>query len=169
MCWGFGWATVFVPCQAADTRHMAPVVYELAVRYDSGSDEHRLRRLCCKNIKDFYIVLDEAGMFLNDDEHGRVVKYVDECLSTYSALARISMEQGKLRWSMVTKHHFMWHLARQAQWANPKTWWCYGFEDFMGVCRHIAESCTDGTASLKVARRCFDKYLLALQYEVDRR
>ena len=113
-------------------------------------------------------MLSEGDIFLTAGEHAKLKTAMDECLRCYSALARLSMEQDERRWSIVSKHHFMWHLTWQGQYLNPRLWWRYGFEDFMGICRSLAESCTSGTASLKVAHRICDTYLLAQQWEAKR-
>ena len=98
-------------------------------------------------------------------QHIAVKESISECLLTYSAMARLAMERGDFRWSLVTKHHFMHHLGDQSKFLNPRTWWCYGFEDMMGKARTLGESCTNGTPALKVASRVLRKYMLAMNFE----
>ena len=51
----------------------------------------------------------------------------------YAYLAQASVNAGRKQYSEVNKLHFIVHLAKQSRFQNPKRFWIYMAEDFVGV------------------------------------
>lgn len=47
-------------------------------------------------------------------------------------------------------------------YVSSRLCWCYGSEDFMGVMRVLAESCSRGASGVAVSNKMLEKYIIAL-------
>ena len=146
--------------KATETRHLVQPVYVLACEFDSGSDVHTHRRLCLKNLLRFYTLLEAHGLFIPGDQHALLATSVSKVLNHYSWLAKHSMENGRLQYSLVPKFHFLHHLAEQAKFCNPRFSWTYMSEDFVGHVVGLARSCAPGTGPLRLLPTVMQKYRL---------
>ena len=154
--------------KAAEVRHLTPVVYQLAVKYDSGSDEHTHRRLMMQGLARFYSAVDSSPDFPSASESDMMQNAVESCVVHYGHLARLSVDRGRMMYSMVNKHHFAVHLAQQATYLNPRRFWTYMFEDHVGVMIKIASSCTPGTSVLSINSSIADKVRLVAHMRMNR-
>lgn len=159
------------PCltsvKAADTRHLVPVVHELCKRYVTGEERTQHRLLCAKRLTHFYEVLHmHEGVFLPREASALLFEHTKILLVHYSWLASDACARGKLNWSIVPKHHFMWHLAEQARFVHPRCTWTYLDEDFMNVIVHIARS-SSSVGMLQIADAVVLKYRAAMQLRMQ--
>ena len=69
---------------------------------------------------------------------------------------------AKFLWSVSTKHHYLWHLAMQAQDLNPRMTWCYANEDFVGKISTIGMSCRHGQVAAYRSKSLMAKYSLGI-------
>jgi hypothetical protein len=65
-------------------------------------------------------------------------------MAHYNWLAKWAEEQGKKRWNTVLKHHYVGHLATQAQWLHCRASATYLDEDYMGRVKHVAQKASGG-------------------------
>ena len=59
------------------------------------------------------------------------------------------------------KVHFLLHCCYQARYLNPRGSWCFTGEDFMGKCRPLAGSCSNGRSTWQVCQAMLAKYMFA--------
>ena len=81
----------------------------------------------------------------------------------------ICERSGNFFWLVVPKFHFWFHLAMFARFSNPRTYWTYQDEDFVGRVARIGASVVRGTGGLKVGRGIMSKYLRVLAMRWQRR
>ncbi len=106
---------------------------------------------------------------LPPDVQGRFASSTAKVLRHYNALSSLARAEGRGRtWHQVPKFHFMQHLALQARVQNPKFSWTYIDEDFMGIMRDIASSCSAGTALGRVVSKVCEKWRLGVGLRVSR-
>ena len=74
------------------------------------------------------------------------------------------MEHGRFQWSVVNKFHFFWHILHKCRQyrENPKTYWCYTGEDFVGRISALAHTCAPGTPTHQITKSLVAKYLLGM-------
>ena len=154
--------------KAAEVRHLTPVIYQLAVMYDTGTDDHRHRRLMMQGLARFYSAVESSADFPSVVEGAAIERSVEMFVLHYAHLARRSVDLGRTMYSMVNKHHFCIHLARQSQFLNPKKFWTYMAEDHVGVMIKVASSCTPGTSVLIINRSISEKVRLVAHIRMDR-
>ena len=72
---------------------------------------------------------------------------MDNCsalIDHYKCLAKWAQGQGMKRWNTALKHHYVGHLALQAQWLHCRAGATYLDEDFMGRIKHVAQKASGG-------------------------
>ena len=89
-------------------------------------------------------------------------------LLSYNFLAKDSYENERGHYNMTIKFHFAWHLAYHARWLNPKSSWCYKYENFVGLLQQMGQSCTHGTPMWSIPQKLIDNYLRLLSIRVAR-
>lgn len=105
-------------------------------------------------------LLDEdAADFQMDAESAKeLVKLVDKWLANYCRVAHKSTARGELLFSVVPKHHALWHFARKAWNLHPRRGACYADEDFMGTCKQLVKGCVNALPLHKVPLAVLRKY-----------
>eukprot|EP00959_Pyramimonas_sp_CCMP1952_P186220 3894007-Pyramimonas_sp.AAC.1 len=66
------------------------------------------------------------------------------------------MDDGKLKWSIVNKHHFTYHLVRQVP-LNPKYVWCYQAEDYQRFVTRVGSASAVGSSSMSVSTKVAER------------
>ena len=140
---------------------VAPIL-SLLEKVDDGSDRAAHRIQAYKRLRNINRIVDEAGLFIEGALADEVLVHCDAFLKHYSWLAEVSKTQGLLRYNVVTKMHYVWHICYFARFQNPKVMWCYIFEDFVGRVQKSAKACTSGTTMDRVPRKLFQNYVRAL-------
>ena len=83
------------------------------------------------------------------------------CLSMYKALSLEAASNGEeQRWKLKPKAHLFQELAefQSAQWGNPRNFWTYADEDFVGWVATIARSRGGPKQASTAARRVMERY-----------
>ena len=133
-----------------------------AWRQDHAMRVHR--RECLTGMKNFYSVISDGGLLLSPDDAQRAHDNGMAYLRHYAQLARTAMEHGRFQWSVVNKFHFFWHILHKCRQyrENPKTYWCYTGEDFVGRISALAHTCAPGTPTHQITKSLVAKYLLGM-------
>lgn len=147
--------------RAAEIKWLVPVLQAIWERRKRpGNQIDQLVSIVLQEQLTFQALIDEdADMFQMEAESAKQLpKTVDRLLATYARLAFEANQQGELLWSMVPKHHMLWHFARKAWCLHPRRGACYSDEDFMGVVKRLVQGCTSATELHKVASTVLKKY-----------
>ena len=133
-----------------------------AWRQDHAMRVHR--RECLTGMKNFYSVISDGGLLLSPDDAQRAHDNGMAYLRHYAQLARTAMEHGRFQWSVVNKFHFVWHILHKCRQyrENPKTYWCYTGEDFVGRISALAHTCAPGTPTHQITKSLVAKYFLGM-------
>ena len=157
--------------KAAHVRSLVPIINKLAHEYDNKTpktDHDRKRRLCTSALAHFYEVVDSCEIRPTRAQSNTLLECANAFLVSYSQLASDAMESGRKVWSVVNKFHFFYHLAQQCVWCDPKLFWTFQFEDFVGRISKVGHSCLPGTSVLKVSSRIADKVCVAKHIQISR-
>ena len=131
--------------KAAAGRHLAPFCHYLAVTFLKDRRIQALTQLLCE----FYRLLDSQGMFLDPDARARFPLLGQRMCGLFAQLSGEALANGHRRWKMTPKVHLTLHLC---EWqapsvGNPKAFWVYADEDFVGSMIEVAEACHSKTVA----------------------
>ena len=66
-------------------------------------------------------------------EAGRCAAHIDDTLAAYQELIVLAATNEQKLWREYPQNHYIAHIRYQCRWGNPRDWWCYVDEDFMGI------------------------------------
>ena len=107
-----------------------------------------------------------SDCFLPVAEAQRFKALVDDFLRRYTILANKADEQGLCLWSVVPKHHWLWHLAQKSTHLNPRANCCMIDEDYVGILKDVVSSSTLGTAMKGVPAKVAEKIRWSMHFSV---
>ena len=93
---------------------------------------------------------------------GRLKSDIDAALAYYSYLCKFSLDHDQALWKVVPKHHYWWHIGRDAETINPRMAWCFANEDFVGRIATVGLSVRHGQAAAFRSKLLIDKYMLGV-------
>ena len=92
----------------------------------------------------------------------KTLKRDQECVykvsTFYSDLTKDAQDLKLKHFSQVPKFHLMEHLACQGKFLNPRFFWTYMSEDFVGKIARMGSGLLRGTARPKVALKIIKSY-----------
>ncbi len=105
---------------------------QLAADLDDGTPHKHQRHVMMSALSDFYVTLNGAGDFLNEQENADFEAATYTCLASYAFMATWAMSNGYVRYNIVCKHHLMAHYPEAARCSvNPKLGAAYTEESFI--------------------------------------
>ena len=117
-----------------------------------------------KAIVNVYSWLDRVDMTPSDDEADNLKMYVSTFLTQYSWPAQDAWSRRENVWSEVPKFHMLYHWMQQGAFMNPRYFWTYRSEDFVGKATTLAMACTKGTSTLKLSLKLAKRFQYAMHY-----
>ena len=154
--------------KAAEARHLAPIAYMIAREYDRGTAEDASRTQMLKHVSQFYDIAERADL-IPSAEHGHGMnEALQSDLQHYSFLASISMREHRFEYNLVPKCHFALHLGEQSLFMNPRRFWTYGSEDFVGRLSSLALACANGVGTLRISEQVAIKYRVVMHMRFRR-
>jgi hypothetical protein len=139
------------------------------MRTMSDGSEFHLRIIAAMDaIYKFTQLIDTSGYVLNADEATRAVTLVENFLGHYGWLREYAADQGTELFHVVLKFHMLLHLAAASKHLNPKFYWCFKQEDFVGRISKCAMSVAFGSRSTKHSFKLAVKYRYLLHFVLTR-
>ena len=162
------WAVLHGPIvKAANTRHTAPILYELAcIFFSSGEAEPTAIRTVCAELCHFYHIIYGAGYFLTASEKGELGESLLILGVNLQRLRGWSHARGEFSWWVSPKVHYAQHFQLAADLINPRFTQCYCEESMMGRISTIWESCASGPYARTIQRAALLRYLTILVIEL---
>ena len=153
--------------KAAEIRHLVPVLASVA--WDKASETGGLKEShiaeCLHHLAIFYDIVANADFFMTKDESDAALHAMQRCLQHYVWLqAHVTKD---CLFQLVPKFHWAYHLAQMCKYQNPKTFWTYRQESWVGSMATVAHSCSHGTKNTKLSESFCEKYLLGLQLRLN--
>ena len=131
--------------KGAATRHVIPFCLELARKHLD------VRRIAlCQVLCSFYDLLNEQGMFLDEEAKRRMPDLGRRVCGLFAQLSSEALLANRKSWKMTPKVHLLLHLC---EWqapgqGNPRFSWTYSDEDLVGTMVEVAESCHASTMAV---------------------
>jgi hypothetical protein len=144
--------------KAAKTRHLIPILCQVAKDMCTGSRMSRHRVAALEHLTGFYTTCDQEPMFMSTPSAERAHKHIENCLHHYLWMHESAWVHNKWYCLPVPKVHYSWHLGYSARFMNPRFCWTYKAESWVGKLSHIASSCAFGVKSARLTVPFSEKY-----------
>ena len=105
-----------------------------------------------------------SSNFLTDEQFKKLADAVENVQLFYGNLSKKAQQERKKLWSETPKLHFFWHLGQQGKFLNPKVFWTYMSEDFVGKISKLASSLLNGLRVYLVSQKLAQQYRMALHF-----
>ena len=107
-------------------------------------------------------------MFLSPEAAEELQECVYNSGIFYGELTKDAQAMKLKQWSQVPKFHLMEHLAVQGKYLNPRFFWTYMSEDFVGKVAKMGSALLRGTARHKVAYKVIKCYRMAWYFWINK-
>lgn len=155
--------------KAAETRHLVPVLKQIAQDLNDGSDHAMHRAATFNHAALMQRVVQHEGMFMSTHAQECLVFASSAFLAHYAALQKWAAEHDFVGYHCVPKFHMGGvHLPKQSCFINPRYVWTYKAEDWVGRVAQIAHSASFGTKSFLLSHKLVEKYELLLHLSFTR-
>ena len=136
-----GWPKL--KAKAAQVRHIARFVLEMALTHDAGILHDRRRLAIAQLLVRFYDLIEQGGMFLDASAIAEIQQIGKDLPMLYSNFAKEAFAAGVRMWKVQPKLNLFQHLC---EWQvplglNPRMYWTYADEDLVGQLIEVASSC----------------------------
>ena len=91
-------------------------------------------------------------------EAHKLRKLVNGFLKDYSLCANAADREKVCLFSVVPKHHWLWHLGQRAEFVNPRKSCCLLDESYIGQFKHVVAACSHGNASHNIQNKVAEQY-----------
>lgn len=154
------------PCllgvKAREARYFVPVLLQLCEKFQTEDVYTKHRTACMAELVRIYEVVDAHAFHVPPEDVQKLRVATDRYLLHYSWLAKYSMQRKWMRWSLVPKFHYLWHLSDQVAHLSPRASWSYCGESLVGAICALGQACSAGTASHKLSKGLTAKYRIAM-------
>ena len=109
-------------------------------------------------------IIDENRLLdhMRREDAAQVAALVDAHLVSYSRAAHLADSLGLYLFSVVPKHHWLWHWAARAMWMHPCKSSTMEDEHFVGIIKTVAKNCTHSAPLHKVPLFLMERYRWAM-------
>ena len=162
-----GLTTAF-PCmhktKGKETEHLALALHDIWPQFaEPGNPRDQSVSEVLRSLSCILTLCRNTGRTQMDgQEHQSLRQSIDSLLFHYTALGNEAAQRGEMRWNMVPKFHYLWHLGDQSQWLHPACGACYVDESFVGRVRELVRAATHGTAVIKASTHAMQRYTRGL-------
>ena len=152
------WA--FLKLKGAETKHILKPLALIAENVCAASTleiDHRIAA-CLKAMDRLVDILDESDMFLTAEQHSELKAASVLFFGHYSWLRSWAETNERFLFHVTIKFHMLWHLIDDAKFLNPRFYWCFKGEDYVGKVSDLTASVAMGVKSTRLTCKLCDKY-----------
>lgn len=129
---------------------------------------HATMVACLEAMVQLVSLWDGAGIFLTEAEHDLTMHLCSVFCQEYTHLRQWAMDEDRMLFNVVHKHHTFIHLCCEAQYLNPRYHWRFKSEDLVGAMAKLGHSTSHGVASQKLSTKVLPKYAILLHLLLTR-
>ena len=146
------WANL--SCKGGEGKHLAPCLLEVLKNIlDFSKPEHSHMLKCLEHVCQVVAIWDSAGTFLTKAEFKKSWQLAQDAMKEYQWLNAWSEACGRSSFHIVIKHHTFLHLAKDAWYFNPRVFWCFKAEDYVGHISTVTHSVSMGVKATKISQK----------------
>ena len=112
-----------------------------------------------------YAMVIKGPRWWDDEYHAKFVQVIDSFLQ-YNVLPNnlyLEMKPPRLAYNVVPKNHHLWHLGSESRFMNPRCYWVYKNEDYMGKISSLAKGAIKGCNMFTACDKIISRYWQAVQ------
>ena len=150
------------------TAFVAQITSDQIAKINSPSMHQKMRATCCWAMAMFCYLIDSMEFYLSSADIEKLRFHGRTFLITYGHMAATSVADGKCLWSLKPKMHQYDHSLDEidVDKLNPKLYWCYPDEDFIGRLKKMAGKVDRRSKSF--AMDVMARYMLQLGLHIRR-
>ena len=152
--------------KAANTRALAPFWESLCEEFFRVDSVHDIA-ICgvARSLNDIIKLLYGADLFLQPAETRQLNRLLLEFGAHFTALAKISVQAGQLRWHLSPKVHEMQHIGTQSNFVNARYLQNYVEEGLVGKACEMYAAAANGPGSDSAQQlTVLTKYIAGLSF-----
>ena len=112
--------------------------------------------------------MNVCPMFPSETQANAANAAMETFLAHCTALKKEMEEQDRQLYHIVPKHHMAQHLAEAFAYMNPKFYWTFKAEDFVGKISRLGHSCSFGVAKSNLSTKLMQKYRIMVHLALAR-
>ena len=152
--------------KAAESRCLVPIVSDIWRRIKEAGNVHD------EKVQDVLAGLTQFYECIEEDTWSAAVRDLARAsltgaMEAYQDLSVMAVDAGRRLWNEVPKHHWVQHLILQLAFGNPRDWWCYIDEDFMGIIKRIVLKSAVATAAPSVVKKGVVRWERGMAYRLQ--
>ncbi len=161
-------------CKAAHARHLLFALNLLVCkRLDLNEGAFRSTRVCLAKLSRFYRICMFSDNYISEPYQTEA----KECLDTFLLHQNLlnahmrTASRPRLLYGIIIKSHILSHIGDNLKFYNPKQWWCYADEDFVGAIAKMGLKEAKGRFMVTISNAVASRYRLRLflRYDMRRR
>ena len=147
----------FLKIKGAECKHLLKPICLIASERRDNEFDRRLAS-CLLAVDRLIDIIDDAGMFLTSAEHSELTVALGHFNGHYAWLNKWAEAQDRLLFNITIKFHMIVHLVASAQFLNPRYFWCFRGEDYVGKVSALAASVSMGVGIIALSQKVVMKY-----------
>ena len=149
--------------KAKQTARLTAVCLKLCADWNDGTEYCVWRYKCLHHLNKLYTISEDAGMFFSEQEFADYTRSANRFLQYYTKLSDWSFRLqncriGQFQWGQLPKMHFLFHIAEDSKFLNPRVVWAYPGEHLVGNATRLASACLAGLQAYQVPNTVCRKY-----------
>ena len=151
------WPTLHI--KAAECKHLLKPLAVIALERAASSTDLDMRIASCfVEMSRLVDILDEQPDTLTAEAHLELTNCALRFFGHYEWLNAWGKEQERYVFHKVIKFHMFHHLIIDAKYLNPRAYWCFKGEDYVGRIARLAASCAFGVSAIRLSQKVAAKY-----------
>ena len=124
--------------------------------------------MCLQHLLRIYKIFQATEVYLAAEEIMALQQAIVAYQLHYTALARLALNEGRMLWSLVPKHHFITHIGEQSAMENSRLFWCYSGEDTVGKLSALGHQCISGKPMHEITPVLLSRYRISVHLKFQR-
>ena len=158
----------FLKTKASETKHLLPCLAVISAEVSDGSEVDERRTAALVAIHNYVRLMDTAGIVPTVAEGEAFETLCYEFLGHYQWLHNWAQGHDRPEYHITSKFHMFVHMSQNAKYLNPRFFWCFKAEDYVGRISTIAHSVSMGVRSTLISIKLCSKYRFCIHLRLDR-
>ena len=158
----------FLNVKGSEAKHLLKPLTVISLQDCKNTDFDRRRAACLVEMNHIVEIMDHADIFLTAEEQSHLEAALLKFLGHYSWLNSFCVRENRYLFHMVIKFHMLHHLVLDAKYLNPRMYWCFKGEDYVGRISTLAHSVSMGVRSTMISQKATAKYRHWLHLKLTR-
>ena len=148
----------FLNIKGSECKHLLKPLAIISSRKNNVSELDKRIASCLLAMDRLVDIMDESEIFLEEKQHQEMVVALAHFNGHYSWLNSWAASEERQLFHITIKFHMNCHLVMTAKCLNPKFFWCFRGEDYVGRISALAASVSMGVGVIALSTKIVSKY-----------